>query len=106
MLVVLVFCLLAVRAEARPMPRHWHAQPWFLRAATCLHEHEGAWDANTGNGYYGGLQFTLGTWRRSGGIGYPHTASPREQIYRCWVIVRQDRGSFREWGTAARCGLR
>jgi hypothetical protein len=22
----------------------------------CIHEHEGAWDANTGNGYYGGLQ--------------------------------------------------
>ena len=22
----------------------------------CVHEHEGAWDANTGNGYFGGLQ--------------------------------------------------
>jgi hypothetical protein len=22
----------------------------------CIHEHEGAWNANTGNGYYGGLQ--------------------------------------------------
>ena len=22
----------------------------------CIHEHEGAWDSNTGNGYYGGLQ--------------------------------------------------
>ena len=22
----------------------------------CIHSHEGAWDANTGNGYYGGLQ--------------------------------------------------
>lgn len=25
----------------------------------CIHEHEGAWDANTGNGYYGGLQMDL-----------------------------------------------
>jgi Transglycosylase-like domain len=25
-------------------------------AFLCIHRHEGAWDANTGNGYYGGLQ--------------------------------------------------
>jgi hypothetical protein len=23
---------------------------------TCIHNYEGAWNANTGNGYYGGLQ--------------------------------------------------
>lgn len=26
----------------------------------CIHEHEGAWNANTGNGYYGGLQMDIG----------------------------------------------
>lgn len=26
----------------------------------CIHRYEGAWDANTGNGYYGGLQMDLG----------------------------------------------
>lgn len=26
----------------------------------CIHEHEGAWNANTGNGYYGGLQMDYG----------------------------------------------
>jgi hypothetical protein len=92
-------------AHAGRMPRHWHAHPWFLRAATCLHDHEGAWNANTGNGYYGGLQFMLSTWQRAGGSGYPHLASPREQIFRCWRIWLQDGGSFREWGTAARCHL-
>jgi hypothetical protein len=25
----------------------------------CIHEHEGAWNANTGNGYYGGLQMDI-----------------------------------------------
>jgi hypothetical protein len=25
----------------------------------CIHEHEGAWNANTGNGYYGGLQMDM-----------------------------------------------
>lgn len=38
------------------------------------------WQINTGNGYYGGLQFTLGTWRANGGTGMPHQASRAEQI--------------------------
>jgi hypothetical protein len=38
------------------------------------------WSTNTGNGYYGGLQFTLGTWRSHGGSGMPHQASREEQI--------------------------
>jgi hypothetical protein len=87
------------------MPRYWHASPGFLRAALCLHRYEGAWNANTGNGYYGGLQFTLSTWQRAGGAGYPHLATPREQIYRCWRIWLMNGRSFREWGTSGRCGL-
>jgi len=35
-------------------------------------ESGGNWSINTGNGYYGGLQFNLGTWRAYGGRGYPH----------------------------------
>jgi LysM repeat protein len=38
------------------------------------------WSTNTGNGYYGGLQFTLGTWKGNGGAGMPHHASREEQI--------------------------
>ena len=38
-------------------------------------ESGGNWAINTGNGYYGGLQFTMGTWRANGGSGSPHTAS-------------------------------
>jgi hypothetical protein len=43
-------------------------------------ESGGNWSINTGNGYYGGLQFTLGTWRANGGSGMPHQASKAEQI--------------------------
>jgi hypothetical protein len=43
-------------------------------------ESGGNWHTNTGNGFYGGLQFTLGTWRANGGTGSPHSASREEQI--------------------------
>ena len=43
-------------------------------------ESSGNWAANTGNGYYGGLQFTLDTWQAYGGSGYPYTASREAQI--------------------------
>jgi resuscitation-promoting factor RpfA len=43
-------------------------------------ESGGNWKINTGNGYFGGLQFNRGTWRAYGGTGSPHTASRAEQI--------------------------
>ncbi len=43
-------------------------------------ESGGNWAINTGNGYYGGLQFSMGTWRANGGSGSPHNASRSEQI--------------------------
>lgn len=43
-------------------------------------ESGGNWAINTGNGYYGGLQFALGTWQSHGGAGMPHAASRAEQI--------------------------
>lgn len=46
--------------------------------ASC--ESGGNWHTATGNGYYGGLQFTMGTWRANGGSGSPHQASREEQI--------------------------
>ena len=43
-------------------------------------ESTGNWSINTGNTYYGGLQFSLSTWRAFGGSGMPHHASKAEQI--------------------------
>ncbi|MGH3520944.1 MAG: transglycosylase family protein [Haloechinothrix sp.] len=43
-------------------------------------ESTGNWSINTGNGYYGGLQFSLSTWKAYGGSGMPHEQSRAEQI--------------------------
>ena len=43
-------------------------------------ESSGNWSINTGNGFYGGLQFTLQTWHGFGGTGMPNEASRSEQI--------------------------
>ena len=50
----------------------------WTQLAAC--ESGGNWAANTGNGYYGGLQFSLSSWQAVGGSGYPHQASPSTQI--------------------------
>jgi hypothetical protein len=105
-LIVSVCLCFAGAAAASRMPTHWHAPPWWLRQAICIHSKEGAWNANTGNSYYGGMQFLLSTWRSVGGPSYPHLVSPREQLYRAWLVWRRDGGSWREWGTARACGLR
>jgi nucleoid-associated protein YgaU len=43
-------------------------------------ESGGNWAINTGNGYFGGLQFTQGTWTANGGTGSPANASRETQI--------------------------
>lgn len=43
------------------------------RVAKC--ESGGNWKINTGNGYYGGLQFSASTWRAYGGTKYARTAN-------------------------------
>ena len=43
-------------------------------------ESGGNWAINTGNGYYGGLQFSPATWRANGGSGMPDQASREDQI--------------------------
>lgn len=58
-------------------------------------ESGGNWSINTGNGYYGGLQFSLGSWRAVGGVGYPHQASREEQIARGKMLqARQGWGAW------------
>jgi hypothetical protein len=44
------------------------------------------WDVDTGNGYFGGLQFALGSWQWMGGTGNPADASKEEQIYRANLL--------------------
>lgn len=63
------------------------------RVAEC--ESGGDWQINTGNGYYGGVQFALGSWRAVGGSGYPHQASKQEQIKRAELLL--DRQGWGAW---------
>jgi resuscitation-promoting factor RpfB len=68
-------------------------------------ESGGNWAINTGNGYYGGLQFNLGTWRAYGGTGYPHQASRETQIAVA-TRLRDATGGYGSWpGCAAKLGL-
>lgn len=56
--------------------------------------------------FRGGLQWTYGTWQRAGGSGDPASASPGEEIYRLWRIVRRNGGRWSDWPNTARaCGL-
>lgn len=89
------------------VPANWHAPAWWYPQALCIHQHEGAFNANTGNGYYGGFQFLPDTYRSVGGRrdGRADRDSPREQLYRAWLTYRRDGNSWREWGTASACGL-
>ncbi|HET8959907.1 transglycosylase family protein [Nocardioides sp.] len=60
-------------------------------------ESGGNWAINTGNGYYGGLQFSLSTWQSYGGPGYPHTASRETQIMIAERVRAADGGGYSSW---------
>lgn len=71
------------RVHMRKIVRPYRA--WLHKTAVCesgLGTRRPKWHISTGNGFYGGLQFTLQSWRAVGGEGYPHQASVLEQKYR------------------------
>lgn len=70
------------------------------RIAQC--EAGGNWHANTGNGYYGGLQFNLGTWRAYGGSSRPDLVSREQQI----AIAEKVRAASGGYGAWPVCGKR
>ena len=66
-------------------------------------ESRGKWDINTGNGYYGGLQFDKSTWRANGGKKFAPTAdkaSPIEQKQIAEDLYRVS--GWRPWPGCAR----
>jgi resuscitation-promoting factor RpfB len=67
-----------VGTKKRPAPPAVADGSVWDRLAQC--ESGGNWSINTGNGYYGGLQFSPGTWRAYGGPGMPHQQSREVQI--------------------------
>jgi resuscitation-promoting factor RpfB len=88
-----------VRVGARE-PEVSEATVWD-QLARC--ESGGNWAANSGNGYYGGLQFDKTTWRANGGdqfAPYPNQASREAQIAVA-ERVRNARGNYRAWPTCS-----
>ncbi|MBB2945247.1 nucleoid-associated protein YgaU [Actinoplanes lutulentus] len=86
----------SVPAHAVPSDVNWDA------IARC--ESGGNWRISTGNGYYGGLQFSHSTWRAYGGARYARTANRATKTEQIRVAERVLRGQgIGAWPT---CGKR
>ena len=68
----------------QPYLDSWPSLEMWERMAWC--ESRQTWDVDTGNGYFGGLQFALGSWQWMGGEGSPADAGKEEQIYRANLL--------------------
>lgn len=71
----------------------------FDKLAQC--ESGGNWSINTGNGYYGGIQFNLSSWKAAGGTKYaarPDLATREQQIATGSVLQ-----SMQGWGAWPAC---
>ncbi|MGQ0572577.1 MAG: transglycosylase family protein [Pseudonocardia sp.] len=86
----------APRAPAAPVEAVWD------RLAAC--ESSGDWAIATGNGYFGGLQFDVPTWREFGGTEFAPRAdeATREQQVLVATRVRDARGGYGSWPACAR----
>ena len=64
----------------------------------------GNWAINTGNGYYGGVQFDQGTWERNGGLRFAPRAdmATREEQITVAEVTRERQG----WGAWPVCSGR
>ncbi|AZM52438.1 peptidoglycan-binding protein [Streptomyces sp. WAC 01529] len=69
--------------------------PWHC-LAQC--ESNGRWDTNTGNGFYGGLQFWQPTWEEHGGLAYAPRAdlATKEEQIKVAEKVRRTQG-WKAW---------
>lgn len=88
----------------------WNPSPSWLQTALCIHRHESVdwhragvdWTGRR-SPYYGGFQFLISTWRSAGGQGLPSSWSPREQLYRAYLVWSRDGRSWSEWGSRSLC---
>ncbi|WP_099055777.1 transglycosylase family protein [Streptomyces noursei] len=82
-------------ATARTASVRWDA------VAAC--ESDGRWNIATGNGYYGGLQFSAETWRKFGGQQYApfaHQASRAAQMAIAERVLKAQ--GWRAWPVCSR----
>lgn len=67
-------------------------------------ESGGNWAINTGNGFYGGVQFDQNTWERQGGLRYAPRAdlATREEQIAIAAVTQASQG----WGAWPVCSSR
>jgi hypothetical protein len=93
---VIVQLMFAVPSQAAPA-----RQDRWDRLAQC--ESGGNWRANTGNGYYGGLQFSRRTWNAYGGGAYAGTANNATRLQQIAIAERVLRGQgWKAWPSCSR----
>lgn len=85
------------RRWIRQAHRRLHPPIQHLALWLCVHHYEGAWNANTGNGYYGGLQMTA-NWGVYGIVLAPNASvmTPYAQMRAAetgWRIIARRQGS-------------
>jgi uncharacterized protein YabE (DUF348 family) len=83
-----------VRVGAKPgteLPEALNEPTWDA-VSSC--ESGGNWGINTGNGFYGGVQFDQGTWESNGGLRYAPRAdlATREEQMAIAEVLRERRG--------------
>ena len=114
--ILAAFCVAFILGSTGAANGKTHSD-YVMRGLLCIHRYEGSWRANTGNGYYGGLQMdrefqqTFG-WIRIHGSrmqfisqwGYAHN-------WPVWAQLQTGRNGYRARGwypwpnTARICGL-
>ena len=92
-LLVAVGVLLPVRPAEAASVADWDA------LAQC--ESTGRWNINTGNGYYGGLQFSSGTWQAYGGGRFASRADLASRVQQIVIAERVLDGQG--WGAWPSC---
>lgn len=88
--------LALMAAAGLAAPSHAASEATWDALAQC--ESGGNWSINTGNGYYGGLQFSQSSWNAAGGSGNPAVASKAEQIR-----VAENLLAMQGWGAWPAC---
>ena len=101
----------AAAVVARLAPQPLYIRDSLLTSLLCIHHYEGAWTANTGNGYYGGLQMDL-RFQTTYGRAYLDRWGTADH-WPVWAQVVTARRAYRAgrgfgpWPNTARaCGLR
>lgn len=97
-MVLLAATALGTTAEAAASPSVPQRTDWDAIAAC---ESSGDWSANTGNGYYGGLQFARSSWIAAGGLRYAPRADLASRVEQIAVAKRLARlQGMSAWGCA------